>query len=426
MRTLLLLLLVFLKSIAAFSQESTNLAYFKKQAIENAPTLNENKNLLKSGEINNSIIDAQNNAFLVNATSEVSVAPYFNNNGQLIDVTTKPTTSAFGYDVGITNGGLYAAQVNVTKNLFNKAITGNLLFQNKILNNTISLSSEEITHTIIKNITDAYILAYQIQLQEEFTKGILKDLEKRLQVVELLTKRAIVMESDYLLLALDVDSKKLELQQIQINFNTAINQLHSLSGATIGTVKNLDAPDFENVAKPTQFFYQKRFENDSLQIIANQLVFENQYKPQVTAYANSGLNAVEIPNIYRRFGASAGLRLTIPIYDGKQRKYNAQQRILKEESLAFYKDNAKVLQTNNLSSIVQQINALDANMLLLDKQLDNQKRILEIYKGKLVQGQVSVVDYLNIIQNYKLNSYTKLQMQTNHWLLKSEYNFINW
>ncbi len=205
-----------------------------------------------------------------------------------------------------------------------------------------------------------------------------------------------------------------------------MNQLYSLSGATMGTVKKLDAPDFENAAKPTQFFYQKKFENDSLQVIANQRVFENQYKPQVTAYANSGLNAVEIPNIYRRFGASAGLRLTIPIYDGKQRKYNAQQSVLKEESLAFYKDNAKVLQDNNLTSIAQQINALDANMLLLDKQLDTQKRILEIYKGKLVQGQVSVVDYLNIIQNYKLNSYTKLQMQTNHWLLKSEYNFINW
>ena len=426
MRTILLLLLLILKSIAVFSQENTNLDYFRKQAIENAPTLNENKNLLKSGEIENSIIDAQNNAFLVNSTSEVLVAPYFNTNSQLIAITTTPSSKAFGYDVGITNGGLYAAQVNVTKNLFNKAITDNLLFQNKILNTTIVLSSEEITHAIIKNITDAYILTYQIQLQEEFTIGILKDLEKRLQVVELLTKRAIVMESDYLLLALDIDSKKLELQQIQTNFNTAMNQLYSLSGATMGTVKKLDAPDFENAAKPTQFFYQKKFENDSLQVIANQRVFENQYKPQVTAYANSGLNAVEIPNIYRRFGASAGLRLTIPIYDGKQRKYNAQQSVLKEESLAFYKDNAKVLQDNNLTSIAQQINALDANMLLLDKQLDTQKRILEIYKGKLVQGQVSVVDYLNIIQNYKLNSYTKLQMQTNHWLLKSEYNFINW
>ena len=65
-------------------------------------------------------------------------------------------------------------------------------------------------------------------------------------------------------------------------------------------------------------------------------------------------------------------------------------------------------------------------MVLLDAQLEKQKKVLEIYKGKLVQGQISIVDYLNVIQNYKLNAYTKLQMQTNHWLLKSQYNFINW
>jgi hypothetical protein len=145
LRTILLLLLLILKSIAAFSQENTNLDYFRKQAIENAPTLNENKNLLKRGEIENSIIDAQNNAFLVNATSEVLVAPYFNTNSQLIAITTTPSSKAFGYDVGITNGGLYAAQVLVTKNLFNKVITENLLFQNKIINTTIAFLSEELT-----------------------------------------------------------------------------------------------------------------------------------------------------------------------------------------------------------------------------------------------------------------------------------------
>lgn len=426
MKITIIFLITCLSSLSVFSQSQTNLNYFLEQAKQNTPILKENDNLLKIGEIQNSIITAQNKAFQINGTSEVLVAPYFNNNGKVIDITTTPSPNAFGYDVGITNGGLYTAQINVTKNLFNQAATDNLLFQNKIQNNTISLSSEEITHTIIKNITDAYILGYQLQLQEEFTKDILKDLEKRLQVVELLVKRAVLLESDYLLLQLDIEGKKLELQQIQNNLKIAISQLYSLSGIPIGTAEKLDAPNFSSVSNPSQFFYQKKFENDSLQIVANQRVFENQYKPQVSAYANTGLNAVEISNIYRRLGASAGLRLTIPIYDGKQRKYNAQQSVLKEENLSFYKDNAKVQLDNNLQTITDQIEALNENMVLLDAQLEKQKKVLEIYKGKLVQGQISIVDYLNVIQNYKLNAYTKLQMQTNHWLLKSQYNFINW
>jgi len=403
-----------------------SLNYFLQQAKLNAPILGENANLLKIGEIQKSIIIAQNTSLQVNATSEVLVAPYFNNNGKIIDITTSPSSSAFGYDAGITNGGLYSAQINVTKNLFNQAATYNLLFQNKILNKTILLTSEEITHTIVKNITDAYILAYQLQLQEEFTKEILKDLEKRLQVVKLLVKHAVLMESDYLLLQLDIEGKKLELQQIQNNLTIAINQLYSLSGTLIGVIEKLEAPNFFNATNPLHFFYQKKFKNDSLQIVANQRVFENQYKPQVTAYANTGLNAIESPNIYRKFGASIGLRLTIPIYDGKQRKYNVQQSVLKVENFKFYKGNAKVQLNNNLQTIEQQIQALDKNMMLLDKQLEKQQYILEIYKGKLVEGQISIVDYLNVLQNYKLNAYTKLQMQTNHWLLKSQYNFINW
>ena len=72
------------------------------------------------------------------------------------------------------------------------------------------------------------------------------------------------------------------------------------------------------------------------------------------------------------------------------------------------------------------MDALEQNSQLTDKQIKQQENILEIFKGKLAQGQVSVIDYLNLIQNYKLTVYTKLQMQTNLWLLYNEYNFTNW
>ncbi|MGV8812614.1 MAG: TolC family protein [Gelidibacter sp.] len=426
MKLLLFFIFAFILGFELEAQDMVSLDYFLNQAEVNTPTLKENRNLLKIGELQNAIIQAQNKAFQVNVTSDVLVAPFFNSNGKAIDVTTTPSANAIGYDVSITNGGLYSAQINVMKNLFNQAITDRLLFQNKLQNNSILLTSEELKHNLTKTITDAYIVAYQLQLQESFTKDILKDLENRLQVVELMVKRAVLMESDYLLLQLDIDSKKLELQQIQNSLKVAINQLYILSSVPVGNTESLDVPTITAITNPNSLFYQKKFENDSLQLLANQNVFESRYKPQVSAYANTGLNASEIPNIYRKIGASAGIRLTIPIYDGNQRKYNAQQSLLKEESLAFYKENSKIQMKNNLESIRQQINQNEITLLLLEKQLKKQENILEIYKGKLVQGQVSIVDYLTVIQNYKLNVYTKLQMQTNRWLLLSQYNYINW
>lgn len=411
-----------------YSQNNPGLDSFLENARQNAPILLENNNLQKIGKIQSDIIRAQNNAFQVNATSEVLFAPYFHNSGNAIDITTTPSPNAYGYDVGIINGGLYSAQVNVTKNLFNQAVTDNLLFQNKIKNNAIGLSSEETAHNLIKNITDAYVKAYQLQIQENFTREILKDLKKRLQVLELLVKRGILQESDYLLLELDIESKNLELRQIQNNLEVAINQLYTFSGMKLHKTDFLPEPDLVKNAELNKLkhFYERKFKNDSLQVAADQRVFENAYKPQLTAYGNTGLNAVEIPNIEHKIGLSAGLKLTIPIYDGRQRKYNARQSEFKKENLKFYKNNAKIQLENKLESIKIQISALKENKILLGKQIKKQKNILEIYKGKLVQGQVSIVDYLNVIQNYKQNVYTQLQMQTNMWLLQSQYNFINW
>ncbi|TLP70702.1 hypothetical protein [Maribacter sp. ACAM166] len=108
MKYLAFCLLFFVVVVSLQSQEAT-LNDFLSTAKENIPVLMENKNLQKVGEIQNNIIIAQNRAFQINVTSEVQVAPYFNNNGRFIDITTTPSPRAYGYDVGITNGGLYSA-----------------------------------------------------------------------------------------------------------------------------------------------------------------------------------------------------------------------------------------------------------------------------------------------------------------------------
>tara|TARA_R100001039_G_C1831760_1_gene95510 strand:- start:389 stop:790 length:402 start_codon:yes stop_codon:yes gene_type:complete len=127
--------------------QEASLDYFISEAKMNLPVLKENYNLQKIGEIQNDIIVAQNKAFQVNATSEVQVAPYFNNNGRFIDVTTTPSPRAYGYDVGITNGGLYSAQLNVTKNLLIKRSW--IIYYSRIRFKTIHFPYPQKTSSII-------------------------------------------------------------------------------------------------------------------------------------------------------------------------------------------------------------------------------------------------------------------------------------
>ena len=174
MRQLAFWIFFFIVANSLHAQEN-DLEYFIAKAEENVPILLENENLQKIGALQNDMIHAQNNAFQVGTSSDILIAPYFNNNGKLLDITTMPSANAIGYDVGITNGGLYSAQVNVTRNLFNKAIVDNLLFQNKMGIEALQLTSEEIKNQLGKNVTDTYILAYQIY--REYHRGPRKKIE---------------------------------------------------------------------------------------------------------------------------------------------------------------------------------------------------------------------------------------------------------
>lgn len=423
--TKLITVLAFLYTATLVAQ-THDLPYFLSQAQNNSVSIKESENLGKLGDLQNAIIKAQNSGFLVNATSDVLLAPFFDSNGKAVEITTTPSANAYGYDERITNGGLYSAQINVTKNLFNKNITENLLLQNQLQNNTIALNSQDFRNNLIKNITDSYIAIYQLQLQEDFIKKTISDFQNRLRVVELLVKKGILLQSDYLLLQLDIENKQIELQQVHNNLRTSISTLQTLSGLSNEPINRIEVPSINLIITKDLAFYEKKFQNDSLQIVANQKVFENQYKPQVSFYGNAGINAVEINDMYRKVGASAGVRLSIPIYDGYQRRVNAEQNRLRTESLITSKLNSTLQRKNNLQELNRQMLENDKTIELLEKQEHKYEQILEIYKGKLVQGQVSIVDYLNVMQNYKMSVLTKLQAQTNRWLLQSQLNYLQW
>ena len=417
------LLLLFTAIIFA---QKYDLPYFLSQAQKNSASIKESANLVLLGDLQSRIIKAQSAGFLVNATSEVLVAPFFDSNGKAIEITTTPSTNAYGYDAGITNGGLYSAQINITKNLFNRTITDNLLLQNQLQNNTITLNSEDFRNNLVKNITDSYIAIYQLQLQEDFIKNTILDFDNRLKVVELLVRKGILLQSDYLLLQLDIESKNIERQQVENSLKTSISALQTISGLANESINKVEIPYITKLIFKDLSFYERKFENDSLQVVANQKVFENQYKAQVSFYGNAGINAVEVNDMYRKIGASTGVRLSIPIYDGHQRKVNAEQNRLRIENLTTYKLNSAIQRKNNLENLNRQIVDNDKAIQLLEIQEKKYEQILEIYKGKLVQGQISIVEYLSIMQNYRMSVYTKLQTQTNHWLLQSQLNYLQW
>lgn len=420
-----LIILTILFAIRANAQNG--IEYFVVQSKMNSPLLVENSNTEKIIQLQSKLIDIQNKSAKVNFTSELYLSPYFNNNGNFISVTNMPTSSAVGYDVNVSNGALYSAQLSVSKNLLNARIVENLHFQNSLQSNSNELNREFINHNLEKIVADNYVLAFQIQSQKEFLDKEIIEINKRIKLVELLAQKGVLQESDYLLVQLDLKSKTTELQQVESTLLSAINQLYSLCNLeyTDSTILLLE-PNLSMSKQSDSLFMDKKYTNDSLQIEANTLVFTNQYRPQLNVYANTGLNSTNISNFYRHFGVSGGVRLTIPIYDGGQKNNFIQQQLISQENLIAFQESNEIQLNNSLKNLQDQISNIQKNIAALEEQLITQSKILDVYKIKLANGQVSIIDFLNVSRDYRQTQFLKIQSQTNLWLVYNQFNFTNW
>ncbi|MCJ7812248.1 TolC family protein, partial [bacterium] len=90
---------------------------FLNSAIENSPVLKEYHYQQTIIQIQQKINRAENASFQISLTGDFLFAPYFNNHGNL--VTTDPSPQAIGYDINLFDGGLYSAQLNLERNIFN-------------------------------------------------------------------------------------------------------------------------------------------------------------------------------------------------------------------------------------------------------------------------------------------------------------------
>jgi hypothetical protein len=54
------------------------------------------------------------------------------------------------------------------------------------------------------------------------------------------------------------------------------------------------------------------------------------------------------------------------------------------------------------------------------------KTLINTNESKLLAGQISALEYIIALQEYNLTIQSKLQIETNMWLLTNQYNYLNW
>lgn len=336
-------------------------------------------------------------------------------------------TNYYGQDIGQTSGGLYQGLVTYTYPLLGKALYETAAAQTAITAN-VNLNNIKLgKHDLEKQVTDQYILCLSDKTQREFADSMVLLIRDQEQIVQKLVAASILKQSDLTLLHIEYENNLQLSATWQASYNRDLMDLKLLCGikdTTLEVLTNIQLP--LHAAPPDTSSFIKKYMLDSLNLQALQHTSELKYKPRLNLMVNGGLNTSSFTDIPRRFGMTAGLNFIMPIYDGHQRKITREQTAIQLQTNTAYKTNFQLQNEVRVHKILSELQSYKGRMEISGRQLDDYTALLSSYKKEIVQGQMSVINYITVLKSRMALGRDYLLLQTNQQLLINAYNYWNW
>jgi len=421
-----ILSILFLFSGTLLAQQR-DLNYYLEQAKNNSPLINKNKNDNKIAELDLKQIRSILYKPEINLESSVLLAPIVShdNNSSRFELISNGADKYNGYDLASTDGGQYQALVNLKQPLFTKS-QFNIYSDKNDISHKINENKIVLTiHETEQLVTYQYLICLKSKMQIENSVMLLKVLDDQLQTLQKLVESAIFKQTDYLLLQIERQNYDYDYKCFQAEYKDNLYDLNLICG--INDTSLLDIKDVYFQLNPdtiAQSSFLTSYKLDSLNIISDQSINELKYKPQVNFFANAGLNAVYIPT-YNRLGFCAGITFSWNIYDGNQKNIEREKSKLNLHTLVFEKNNFLTQQDINKTKILNQIHSLNQRILLAEEQIILYSKLLDVYSKELTQGEMSVMDYKNLLKDITAKKQQSLLMKIEEQQLINSYNYWN-
>lgn len=416
--------LVLLVQFPITTKAQVSLSAFVDSAMMNNPEAASINIQLQQYDLQDQMIAAVLQSPKMYLSSDVLFAPYFNNNGKPVDIT--PSDNAVGYDVGITNGGLYSALFNIDVPVLKGTEVNHRQVQNDLAKTKLKIRLKTIRAELQKTVGAMYFdaLSKQAIVMNNLQNGIL--LDEQFELIKQLTKRGQYRISDYKLMQLELQSNKVMLNSSINDLDLAVRQLKAICGIKNNKVAELTNPYIE-MSEPVaeNSLFAQPYKQDSLSAINQQKIFNDQYRPQINVFANSGLNSTSIPSIQNHVGLSAGVHLSYTLFDGRQKKINKQQQMLAIDEASTQKE-LTIRQVKTQASAYSQTIDQTREELMKQKKIQAQyKNLLKLYHDELQQAQISVIDLIAYLKKYSDINLAVAQKEIKLKKLINEYNYWN-
>ncbi len=370
---------------AAVAQKN-NLDYYLNQAVAGSPLLKDYESQLAALSLDSKILLAG----LKPQVSGISNNMY------------APVAGGWGQDEALTNGQQLSALISVNKSLFNKktinAQLNSLQLQGQLAVNNSKISEQDIR----KAIADQYITVYGEQLQLDFNNRINEMLRREDSILKKLTQDNVYRQTDYLAFAVLRQQQQLSSSQLQVQYAFDYAGLNYLAGIVDTTLTPLSDPELQpvRIGDFNSSVFYKQFELDSLKLATDKTLVDLTYLPKVSVFGDVGYNSTLTFKPYKNFGPSIGINITIPIYDGKQKKLQYAKIDIQERNLLVKKDFYTRQRNQQILQLLQQLHATEQLIGLINKQISYTETLITVNEKLLATGDIRLADFILTLGNY--------------------------
>ena len=404
-----------------------DLNFYIEKAKTNSPLLNKIENNIKIIQAEKQKIKAILREPVISIESNILLAPILSEDTKRKEFqwNAENTINYIGYDLALSNGGQYIAFLSANQPLFNKK-RYNFYLENVNLKTKINENEKILTqHELEKFVTEQYILCEKYWAESQIIKNLHKELNKQIQITKALVKNAIYSSKDIMILQIELENLNLEYTKIASEYKKNLlnlNQLCGIGDTSFVKLKTTEIRIKKDTA--TQSYFLLKYKLDSLNILSQQNLFNLNYYPRLDFFANAGLNAAYLPTP-NRFGFSFGIRFSWKIFDGDQKKIQNEISIIKLQNIEFEKKQIKKNLDVNKQKLLNQIKYTDQQISIVQRQLEQYRNLLKLYKIELQNGQISTMDIKNIIRDFYRKKQEYLNLETVKKLLIVSFNYWN-
>jgi len=392
--------------------QTTDLSYYIHRSIENSPLLKDYQNQTMMNRMDSLILKATYRP-QVNFSS-INNYP--------------PIVKGYGYDEAISNGGNYSALLTVSQTIIGRGNMKERLNTYSLENQSVQNAKKISEQDLKLAVTTQYLTAYGILQEFQFNEDIEKLLKKEEVLLKKLTENTVYKQTDYLNFQVTLQQQQLLVSQQKADYQNNIALLNYLCGIADTSFVQLEnpeialrpSPSFENTLQ----YYN--FQIDSLKIKNSDVLIDYDYRPKLDVYADAGFNSSFAYTPYKNFGASIGLSLVVPIYDGGQRQKQHSKMKASEDTRKNYQDFSRQQYRQQTGQLVQQLEQTEGIIDQAQNVVRSAQTLVEAYSKQMQTGDAAITDYILSINNYLNAKHVIIQQTNNKLQIINQINYWNY